>query len=363
MRAWLGNVRAEGRSVGLVPTMGAFHAGHHSLMRAAREEQDSVVVSLFVNPAQFNDAARPRRLPAHRGQRRRRGGRARRRRPVRAAGERDLPRRASPRRSRSRGLSEVLEGAERGPGHFAGVCTVVNKLLNIVAPDVAYFGQKDAQQVAVVKRMVRDLDMPVADRGPADRARAGRPRAVLAQRPPLARRPRPRARPLPRAERRRATPSPPASATPTRSAPPRWPRSATSTPSTSRSSTPSPSPRCAPSPRPHAGRGRGAGRPRPPDRQHRPRTRPGGDRLSRRQPLKGASNVHPTQGPAQARDAHQARRDARAGRADRDDHRLRPPERARGRGGRRRRRPRRRLARPTTCSATPTPCRSRSRSC
>ncbi len=58
------------------------------------------------------------------------------------------------------GLAEVLEGAERGPGHFAGVCTVVCKLLNIVSPDVAYFGQKDAQQVAVVKRMVRDLDMP-----------------------------------------------------------------------------------------------------------------------------------------------------------------------------------------------------------
>ena len=63
---------------------------------------------------------------------------------------------------RVEGLSDVLEGAERGPGHFAGVCTVVAKLLNVVAPDVAYFGQKDAQQVAVVRRMVADLDLPVA---------------------------------------------------------------------------------------------------------------------------------------------------------------------------------------------------------
>ncbi len=200
MRAWLGNARAEGRTVGLVPTMGAFHAGHHSLMRAAREEQ-----------------RRGRRLAVRqpRAVQRRRATspptRAPRRNDAAEAAELGVDvlfappaseiypdgfattvqrRRASPRSSRA---------PSAAPGHFAGVCTVVDKLLNIVAPDVAYFGQKDAQQVAVVKRMVRDLDMPVADRGPADRARAGRPRAVLAQRPALARRPRARARPLARA--------------------------------------------------------------------------------------------------------------------------------------------------------------------
>jgi len=160
MRAWLGNVRAEGRSVGLVPTMGAFHAGHHSLMQAAREEQDSVVVSLFVNPAQFNDthdlAAYPRTEANDAAE----------------AADLGVDVLFAPPVSeiypdgfattvQVTGLSEVFEGAERGPGHFAGVCTVVNKLFNIVGPDVAYFGQKDAQQVAVVKRMVRDLDMTV----------------------------------------------------------------------------------------------------------------------------------------------------------------------------------------------------------
>src|SRR3954454_23434490 len=159
MRGWLGNARAEGRRVGLVPTMGAFHAGHHSLMREAREEMDAVVVSLFVNPAQFNDvgdlAAYPRTEAND---------------AVEAA-DLGVDVLFAPPVSEIypdgfsttvtvNGLSEILEGAERGPGHFAGVCTVVCKLLNIVAPDVAYFGQKDAQQVAVVKRMVRDLDMP-----------------------------------------------------------------------------------------------------------------------------------------------------------------------------------------------------------
>jgi pantoate--beta-alanine ligase len=160
MRAWLGNVRAEGRSVGLVPTMGAFHAGHHSLMRAAREEQDSVVVSLFVNPAQFNDQRDLAAYPRTEGN------------DAAEAADLGVDVLFAPAASeiypdgfatmvQVGGLAEVLEGAERGPGHFAGVCTVVNKLFNIVGPDVAYFGQKDAQQVAVVKRMVRDLDMPV----------------------------------------------------------------------------------------------------------------------------------------------------------------------------------------------------------
>ena len=160
MRAWLGNARAESRTVGLVPTMGAFHAGHHSLMRAAREEQDSVVVSLFVNPAQFNDQRDLAAYPRTEGN------------DAAQAAELGVDVLFAPPVSeiypdgfattvQVGGLSEVLEGAERGPGHFAGVCTVVNQLFNIVGPDVAYFGQKDAQQVAVVKRMVRDLDMPV----------------------------------------------------------------------------------------------------------------------------------------------------------------------------------------------------------
>jgi pantoate--beta-alanine ligase len=159
LRAWLASERAAGRSVGLVPTMGAFHAGHHSLMRAAREAHDVVVVSLFVNPAQFNDAGDLAAYPRTEAQ------------DAAEAAELGVdalfappPEEIYPEGFATTvtvaGLSEVLEGAERGPGHFAGVCTVVAKLLNIVGPDVAYFGQKDAQQVAVVTRMVRDLNLP-----------------------------------------------------------------------------------------------------------------------------------------------------------------------------------------------------------
>jgi len=160
MQAHSRAARAAGRSVGLVPTMGAFHAGHESLMRAARAGSDELVVSLFVNPAQFNDA---RDLAAYPRDERRDAAIAERLGvdvlfappaeavyPAGFATSVSVP-----------GLSDVLEGAERGPGHFAGVSTVVAKLLNMVAPDLACFGQKDAQQVAVIRRMARDLDFPV----------------------------------------------------------------------------------------------------------------------------------------------------------------------------------------------------------
>jgi pantoate--beta-alanine ligase len=160
LRAYLHNARAQGRSIGLVPTMGAFHAGHHSLMRAARDNQDEVVVSLFVNPAQFNDTADLAAYPRTESQ------------DAAEAADLGVDVLFAPPNSEIypagfatsvhvKGLSEVLEGAERGASHFAGVCTVVTKLLNIVQPDVAYFGQKDAQQLAVVGRMVKDLDIPV----------------------------------------------------------------------------------------------------------------------------------------------------------------------------------------------------------
>jgi pantoate--beta-alanine ligase len=159
LRARLGHARGEGRTVGLVPTMGAFHAGHHSLIRAAREQQDEVVVSLFVNPAQFNEPsdldAYPRSEEQDAAEAADLGADV-----LFAPGVEEVYPPGFATSVTVAGLGEVLEGAERGPGHFAGVCTVVAKLLNIVQPDVAYFGQKDAQQVAVVKRMVRDLDLP-----------------------------------------------------------------------------------------------------------------------------------------------------------------------------------------------------------
>lgn len=156
VRTALRSIR-HGRAVGLVPTMGAFHEGHLALMRAAREECDVVVVSVFVNPTQFvpgedldtypRNTARDADLAADAGV--------------------DLLFTPSADEMYPTGyqtwveverLARGLEGDAR-PGHFRGVATVCLKLFNIVRPDRAYFGQKDAQQAAVVERMARDLDL------------------------------------------------------------------------------------------------------------------------------------------------------------------------------------------------------------
>jgi pantoate--beta-alanine ligase len=159
MRQWADGQRRRGKTIGFVPTMGALHEGHGSLMRAARRRCDSVVVSLFVNPTQFGpnedfnsyprdpkgDAALCRRekvkilfMPA---------------------AEAVYPEGQDTKILAGR-IGEVLEGAVR-PGHFSGVATVVAKLFQIVQPDIAFFGQKDYQQTAVIKRMTRDLNFPV----------------------------------------------------------------------------------------------------------------------------------------------------------------------------------------------------------
>jgi pantoate--beta-alanine ligase len=160
VRAAVATARRAGRSVGLVPTMGAFHAGHHALMRAARERCDEVVVWLFVNPTQFNEqsdlAAYPRDEQRDAAQAAELGVDV-----LFAPGVEEVYPPGFATTIRVDGLGDVLEGAERGPGHFAGVCTVVAKMFNMVQPDLAFFGQKDAQQVAVLRRMVRDLDIPV----------------------------------------------------------------------------------------------------------------------------------------------------------------------------------------------------------
>jgi pantoate--beta-alanine ligase len=160
MRSYVARARAAGRSIALVPTMGAFHGGHHALMRAAREACDEVVVSLFVNPAQFDEvgdlAAYPRDEARDADEARALGVDV-----LFAPSGAEVYPDGFATSVRVEVLSDVLEGAERGRGHFAGVCTVVTKLFNVVAPDVAFFGQKDAQQVAVLRRMVSDLDLPV----------------------------------------------------------------------------------------------------------------------------------------------------------------------------------------------------------
>jgi len=152
-------LRAAGRRIGLVPTMGALHEGHLSLMSRARDMCDTIIASVFVNPAQFGpnedfaryprDLARDAELAFTRGVDF-----------IFAPAVEDIYPEDFVTFVEVAGLGEKLEGASR-PGHFRGVTTVVNKLLNIVHPHFAFFGRKDAQQVILIKRMVRDLSLDV----------------------------------------------------------------------------------------------------------------------------------------------------------------------------------------------------------
>ncbi len=160
LRALLLPDRRAGRTIGLVPTMGALHDGHLSLLRRAAQETDVVVMSLFVNPTQFDEAtdldAYPRDEAAD----------------AALASDAGCDVLFAPPVSEvypdgfcttvtvDGPLTTTLEGAHRGAAHFAGVTTVVTKLLNMVGPDVAFFGQKDAQQALVIRRLARDLDLP-----------------------------------------------------------------------------------------------------------------------------------------------------------------------------------------------------------
>ncbi len=146
-----------GATVGLVPTMGALHAGHRALFAAAREESDVVVATIFLNPAQFADpadlAAYPQDLAADQAEAETAGVDL-----LFAPAAEELYPPGFATWVEPEGAAVGLEG-ERRPGHFRGVATVCLKLFTIVRPDRAYFGRKDAQQVAVVKQLVRDLDL------------------------------------------------------------------------------------------------------------------------------------------------------------------------------------------------------------
>lgn len=160
MRNAVRQARTRGERVGLVPTMGAFHDGHLALMRRAGETCAFVVVSLFVNPTQFNDPGDLARYPRDES------------RDSELAASAGVHVLFAPPASEVypegfatmvevTGLAVPLEGVVRGTQHFRGVATVVAKLLNMVQPDDAFFGQKDAQQALIIRRLVRDLDIPV----------------------------------------------------------------------------------------------------------------------------------------------------------------------------------------------------------
>lgn len=151
--------RSRGRSIGLAPTMGALHAGHASLIHASVADGHFTVVSIFVNPAQFGPqedfGKYPRTFEADAALCEACGANA-----IFAPPVDQMYSAETATTVRVAGLTEGLCGRSR-PGHFDGVCTIVAKLFNIVGPDVAYFGQKDAQQAAVIRRMAADLDFPL----------------------------------------------------------------------------------------------------------------------------------------------------------------------------------------------------------
>jgi pantoate--beta-alanine ligase len=160
LRSVLALARRKGHAIGLVPTMGALHDGHLSLISHARAHCDVVIVSLFVNPAQFNERADLERYPRD----------ERRDAELAAVTGADVLFAPSVEEVYPSGfatsvevlgVSERLEGESRGSEHFRGVATVVTKLLCMALPDVAYFGQKDAQQVVVIRRLASDLNLPV----------------------------------------------------------------------------------------------------------------------------------------------------------------------------------------------------------
>ena len=151
--------RAQGKSIGLVPTMGALHEGHASLIKQACAQNDHVVVSVFVNPIQFGPTedydAYPRTLDADCDMCKTLGVSV-----VFCPTPKDMYAPNCSTRVHVSGITDCLCGARR-PGHFDGVCTVVAKLMHLSCAHNAYFGQKDAQQLAVIRRMVRDLSMDI----------------------------------------------------------------------------------------------------------------------------------------------------------------------------------------------------------
>lgn len=159
MRQAMKPYKANGSRVGLVPTMGALHAGHASLLKRARSECNVVVASVYVNPTQFGPNEDfnkyPRQLPLDLDRCGREGVDY-----VFAPADAEMYGGGTQTLIHVAKLTERLCGTFR-PGHFDGVCTVVAKLFNIVQPDLTYFGQKDAQQVTVLKRMVADLNVPL----------------------------------------------------------------------------------------------------------------------------------------------------------------------------------------------------------